>query len=97
MTAQEAYMEYGSQYAIYQLPNDLIQLRNSAGHRMTVHRNTKVYHRGNGRFAKYSEIRDLRYNKARKQTGWNHDGNKPPVGARRHQGDTRRSKLGGYV
>lgn len=98
MTAEQALRTYGDVFgSITRSPGGLIEMRNSVGNLMRVHPGAIVYHRGNGKFAKYSELRDLRYDKARKQSGWNHDGAKPPIGKRKHQGDTRRSRQGGYV
>lgn len=98
MTAQEALKEYGHQFDSIRSVDGLIELRNSYGRKMRVRPQTRVYHRGHGRFAKYSELRDLRFNRARKQLGWKHDeSSKPPIGKHRHQGDTRRSREGGYI
>lgn len=97
ITAEQALQEYGSQYRSIRRIDGLIELRNSEGRPMRLRPNTRVYHRGHGRFARYSELRDIRYDKARKQSGWNHDDAKPPVGRHRHQGDTRRGREGGYI
>lgn len=97
MTAEEALKKYGSPFSSIRRVGDLIELRNSEGRTIQVRPNTRVYHRGHMRFSKYSEFRDARYNKARKQQGWKHDDANPPIGKHRQQGDTRRGRDGGYI
>lgn len=60
MTAQQAVKEYGSTYASIKMRGNTVTLRNSNGRSITVSKNTKVYHRGRGKFGVYSTARDVR-------------------------------------
>lgn len=53
MSAQQAAKEYG----LKKKGNKVI-MKNSSGNIVTVDKNTKVYHRGNKKFALYSNARD---------------------------------------
>ncbi len=98
ITCEQALEQYGGQYkSIRRVEGGLIELRNSEGRLVRLRPNTRVYHRGHGKFSNYSILTDARYSRARKmRTGQEH-GQKPPKGRRANQGDTRHLKDGGYV
>lgn len=56
MTAQQAKKEYG--FKSMKASGNKITLKNSQGKKITVGKNDRVYHRGHGNFAPYSESRD---------------------------------------
>lgn len=63
MSAQEAKKEYTKIRSIKKKGNN-ITLKNSAGKKTTVSKNTRVYHRGHGNFGIYSNAVDkARYNR----------------------------------
>ena len=62
MSAQEAKKEYSKIRSIKKRGNN-ITLKNSQGNKVSVSKNTRVYHRGHGKFGIYSHARDeARYN-----------------------------------
>jgi len=64
MTAQQAIKEYGKRFKSIKLHGNNVSLKNSMGKTITVSKNTKVYHRGNGEFGVYSATADAkRYSK----------------------------------
>lgn len=62
-----------------------VQLKNSSGKTVNVQGNTKVYHRGNGKFGLYTETRD----KKRRSAGYTTK-NKVGSGRYRQTNDKRR-------
>jgi len=54
MTAQQAAKEYKQ----VEKRGNMVFLKNSTGKNISVSKNTKVYHRGNGKFGLYSSTRD---------------------------------------
>lgn len=63
MSAQQAKKEYGKDFKSIKKSGSNITLKNSAGKKVSVSKNTKVYHRGHGDFGIYSHAEDNdRYN-----------------------------------
>jgi len=60
MTAQQAHKEYGSMFKSIKKSGNKITLKNSDGNTVSIGKNTKVYHRGHGRFGLYSTARDAK-------------------------------------
>ena len=60
MTAQQAVKEYGKRFKSVKKVGNNVILKNSMGKKITVSKNTKVYHRGHGRFALYSATADMK-------------------------------------
>lgn len=60
MTAQQAAKQYGNKYKSITKQGNTVTMKNSAGRSVTVGKNTKVYHRGHGRFGTYSATRDAK-------------------------------------
>lgn len=58
MTAQQAKKEYGGKYNSIKKSGNSVSLKNSSGKNRKVGKNSKVYHRGKGKFAEYSTARD---------------------------------------
>ena len=56
MTAQQASKKYKG----VTRKGNTVSLKNSDGRRITVGKNTRVYHRGNGNFGQYSASRDAK-------------------------------------
>ena len=59
MTALQAYKEYGRKYYSMKNVGNNVTLKNSMGLKVTVSKNSRVYHRGRGRFGIYSAKRDM--------------------------------------
>jgi len=57
MSAQQAKREYPHLRSIKKSGNN-VTLKNSAGKKVRVSKNTEVYHRGHGRFGIYSHAED---------------------------------------
>lgn len=90
MTAQQAVKEYGKRFkSIKQIGNN-VTIKNSMGKKVTLSKNTKVYHRGRGRFGIYSATADAK----RISRGATTLGGKGAVGAGpyRHTSDYKRKK-----
>jgi len=60
MTAQQAVKEYGTRFKSIEQTGNNVTLKNSMGKKVTVSKNTKVYHRGKGRFGIYSVSGDAK-------------------------------------
>lgn len=58
MSAQQAKKEYGSHFKSIKKSGSNITLKNSTGKKVSVSKNTKVYHRGHGEFGLYSHSDD---------------------------------------
>ena len=59
MTAQRAVKEYGKRFKSIKLSGNNVTIKNSMGAKVTVSKNTRVYHRGRGNFGIYSTRRDM--------------------------------------
>lgn len=53
MTAQQAAIEYGKRFKSIKRIGNTVTLKNSMGKKVTVSKNTRVYHRGRGNFGIY--------------------------------------------
>ena len=71
MSAQQAKKEYGSNFKSIKKSGNRVILKNSSGKKVSVSKNTEVYHRGHGEFGLYGHSRDAhRYKKgARDRVG----------------------------
>ena len=58
MTAQQAVIEYGKRFKSIKRIGNNVTMKNSMGKKITVSKNTRVYHRGRGNFGIYSAKRD---------------------------------------
>ena len=58
MSAQQAKKEYGTKFRSIRKKGSEISLKNSQGKKISVNKNTKVYHRGKGNFGVYSRSGD---------------------------------------
>jgi len=88
MTAQQAAKIYGSTYRSIKKRGNTVSLRNSDGRSISVSKNTKVYHRGKGRFGVYSAARDAK----RLSRGATNLSKPVGTGAYRHTSDYSRKK-----
>jgi len=60
MTAQQAKIMYGGKFKSMKQKGSTVSLKNSMGKVINVSKNTKVYHRGKGKFGIYSATEDAK-------------------------------------
>lgn len=58
MSAQQAKKKYGSSFKSIKKSGNNVTLKNSSGKKVSVSKNTEVYHRGHGDFGIYGHARD---------------------------------------
>ncbi len=67
MSAQQAKRVYGAYFKSIQKSGNRVILKNSSGKKVSVSKNTEVYHRGHGEFGIYSHAEDAaRYKRGAK-------------------------------